>query len=188
MKDRAADLGSRRRAPIARTHIDRSTRSNKSTRFVRSFGRRRAPAHHTPNVDRKMVCHSNNRAARHSITPPPPRLPYSPTSQHTPIHLFQPPTKPCRSPFSLSPDGVRAFYWFSRRQGPVPLSKEPRALWASNRVCEAAVRHKKQEQHLANLRNVRMQHAKNITKRTALHSNHPSTSLHTHTHTGQADD
>ena len=31
---------------------------------------------------------------------------------------------------------------------------EPRALWASNRVCEAAVRHRKQEQHLANLRNV----------------------------------
>jgi len=32
---------------------------------------------------------------------------------------------------------------------------EPRALWASNRVCEAAVRHRKQEQHLANLRNIK---------------------------------
>jgi hypothetical protein len=34
---------------------------------------------------------------------------------------------------------------------------EPRALWASNRVCEAAVRHRKQEQHLHNLRNVKPQ-------------------------------
>merc|ERR1719440_2445955 len=32
---------------------------------------------------------------------------------------------------------------------------EPRALWASNRVCEAAVRHRKQEQHLHNHRNVK---------------------------------
>merc|ERR1719440_1286962 len=32
---------------------------------------------------------------------------------------------------------------------------EPRALWASNRVCEAAVRHRKQEQHLHNLRNIK---------------------------------
>jgi len=32
---------------------------------------------------------------------------------------------------------------------------EPRALWASNRVCEAAVRHRKHEQHLANLRSVK---------------------------------
>ena len=32
---------------------------------------------------------------------------------------------------------------------------EPRALWASNRICEAAVRHRKQEQHLHNLRNVK---------------------------------
>ena len=34
---------------------------------------------------------------------------------------------------------------------------EPRALWASNRVCEAAVRHRKQEQHLFNLRNIKPQ-------------------------------
>ena len=34
-------------------------------------------------------------------------------------------------------------------------SNEPRAMWASNRVCEAAVRHRKQEQHLHNLRNVK---------------------------------
>ena len=39
----------------------------------------------------------------------------------------------------------------------VPLSQpgEPRALWASNRVCEAAVRHRKHEQHLANLRRIK---------------------------------
>ena len=62
----------------------------------------------------------------------------------------------------------------------MPLSKEPRALWASNRVCEAAVRHKKQEQHLANLRNVRMQHAKDITAHT-----HCTQTIHPHlcTHT-----
>ena len=32
---------------------------------------------------------------------------------------------------------------------------EPRALWASNRVCEAAVRHRKHEQHLNQLRKVK---------------------------------
>jgi len=32
---------------------------------------------------------------------------------------------------------------------------EPRALWASNRVCEAAVRHRKHEHHLSNLRHVK---------------------------------
>ena len=37
---------------------------------------------------------------------------------------------------------------------------EPRALWASNRVCEAAVRHRKQEQHLSNLRSVRATHTR----------------------------
>merc|ERR1719440_2297945 len=36
-----------------------------------------------------------------------------------------------------------------------PQPGEPRALWASNRVCEAAVRHRKQEQHLQNLRNIK---------------------------------
>ena len=58
---------------------------------------------------------------------------------------LSPPFTPCTLPYA---DLLARL--FSRTQ-----PGEPRALWASNRVCEAAVRHRKQEQHLHNLRNVR---------------------------------
>ena len=55
--------------------------------------------------------------------------------------------------------GLRSLHHPAERLRPCPCltrqPNEPRPLWASNRVCEAAARHKKYEHHLHNLRNVK---------------------------------